>query len=632
MKKGISPIVAIVLLIAIAVIAAVGIYFWVEGLATKQPTPEKPVAIVANPVGNGKVLIANLGQRSINTSTLRTSDPNLKISCESNIIKPDEQVLCTIIGTPSSSTIAIWGNGTGSTTVPINNQRVDNPPVIEWVKDNSTNGEMLLGDSLNIQAKAVDDVGISDVTLHANNPSGSFNMTNIEDDIYSKDITPTSKDDLNYYITVNDTSNQTTTSNTYSVDVVDNWFIVETAPGNDLGMIVPDAIMDGDNIVMTGNTSDNNVYLVKIGPDNSTELAELYNTTGNDTATAVLNRPNGYIIVGTTDVTGAKGILVLEVNKTDGSIIWAESINVTSLDKVLGASSLSNGFVILGDYYAGSTGYDAFAINLDDSGNILAAKAYSAGDSTDELFSAVGTDSGYLLVGGTYSAGGGSEDGWVINTDSNWNNTWSETYGNASDSNSAERFRKIIPDGSGNWIAVGSSGNMAWLLKLDPSGSVLATKKYTDTYTTSIFNILTLNSGYLLLGWDQSYSSGKTAYYSWQASVKGDFSLVNSTVYYSGETDGSGQLIGAGAVSNNLFLVSIGGTVIKTDRYGRLASNCSYWKDVTQNITLVDGPGATGSVSVSNSTLSSVSTDITANTTASSMSPTQTCICQPFGC
>ena len=47
MKKGISPIVAVVLLIAIAVIAAVGLYFWVGGLATQQPTSTTPIVISA---------------------------------------------------------------------------------------------------------------------------------------------------------------------------------------------------------------------------------------------------------------------------------------------------------------------------------------------------------------------------------------------------------------------------------------------------------------------------------------------------------------------------------------------------------------------------------------------------------
>lgn len=62
MKKGISPIVAVVLLIAIAVIAAVGLYFWVGGLATKQPTPNTPIVLNAQSVtcgnGNGTNVVA----------------------------------------------------------------------------------------------------------------------------------------------------------------------------------------------------------------------------------------------------------------------------------------------------------------------------------------------------------------------------------------------------------------------------------------------------------------------------------------------------------------------------------------------------------------------------------------------
>ncbi len=119
MKKGITSIVAVVLLIAIAVIAAVSVYFWMSGMTTKQPTPYTPNPIVAVPLQNGKVLIANLGQKPINSSTLKTSDPNLNISCEKKTIGPGEQVLCVVSGNTTSSVIAIYGSGAGSTTVNI---------------------------------------------------------------------------------------------------------------------------------------------------------------------------------------------------------------------------------------------------------------------------------------------------------------------------------------------------------------------------------------------------------------------------------------------------------------------------------------------------------------------------------
>ena len=74
MRKGISPIVAVVLLIAIAVIAAVGLYFWVGGLATKQPTPSTPGTITAICSGSNHVVtISNTGTTDITTANLDNS-------------------------------------------------------------------------------------------------------------------------------------------------------------------------------------------------------------------------------------------------------------------------------------------------------------------------------------------------------------------------------------------------------------------------------------------------------------------------------------------------------------------------------------------------------------------------------
>ncbi len=117
MRKGISPIIAVVLLIAISVISAMGVYFWMAGTATKQPTPETTNPITITPVGGGKVLIANLGSSSVNTSTLQTSDPNIKVVCEDSTILPGKQVLCTLVGETEGGTVVIYGEGTGSTVV-----------------------------------------------------------------------------------------------------------------------------------------------------------------------------------------------------------------------------------------------------------------------------------------------------------------------------------------------------------------------------------------------------------------------------------------------------------------------------------------------------------------------------------
>ena len=112
MKKGISPIVAVVLLIAVAIIAACGLYFWTAGIATKQPVPQQAAVINAIPLGGGKVLIANLGSTEI-TGGLQSTEGVL--SCDYPI-PPGEQVACNLTGTGEAG-VVIYGASTGSAIV-----------------------------------------------------------------------------------------------------------------------------------------------------------------------------------------------------------------------------------------------------------------------------------------------------------------------------------------------------------------------------------------------------------------------------------------------------------------------------------------------------------------------------------
>ena len=85
MKKGISPIVAVVLLIAIAVIAAVGLYFWVGGIATQQPTPDTPGTITAVCTMQGSVgilTVSNTGTTALADADLTYGGGTCDLSCK----------------------------------------------------------------------------------------------------------------------------------------------------------------------------------------------------------------------------------------------------------------------------------------------------------------------------------------------------------------------------------------------------------------------------------------------------------------------------------------------------------------------------------------------------------------------
>ncbi len=116
--KGISPIVAVVLLIAIAVVASVGLYFWTAGLATKQTTINSPVAITANPVGDGQILIANMGSNDLVTSSLHTTDSGLELDCPDSI-SVGEQAMCTVTGSTNASDFAIYGTSASAVRIQV---------------------------------------------------------------------------------------------------------------------------------------------------------------------------------------------------------------------------------------------------------------------------------------------------------------------------------------------------------------------------------------------------------------------------------------------------------------------------------------------------------------------------------
>jgi len=133
-QKGISPIVAVVLLIAISVIAAIGVYFWVGGLATRQPTPSTPKTITtyavscntANTSGtkNATILISNTsppGAASVGAGMLNTSLSSYYFggyNCPSAALSPGGQGSCIIINYGSGDgTVSVFGDGIASSTV-----------------------------------------------------------------------------------------------------------------------------------------------------------------------------------------------------------------------------------------------------------------------------------------------------------------------------------------------------------------------------------------------------------------------------------------------------------------------------------------------------------------------------------
>ena len=121
MRKGVSPIVAVVLLIAISVISAVGVYFWIGGYTTQQATPSVPISIAAQtaicttsgPEINITVILQNLDSTDPLDVALYITDENgMALANKSDIdsLAAGEQTVITFANQSTTAAALTLGN------------------------------------------------------------------------------------------------------------------------------------------------------------------------------------------------------------------------------------------------------------------------------------------------------------------------------------------------------------------------------------------------------------------------------------------------------------------------------------------------------------------------------------------
>ncbi len=436
MKKGMSPIVSVVLLIAIAVVAAIGIYFWMSGMATKQPTPETPIPIVANPISGRSVLITNLGNKPIITETLKTSDPSMVCDFGKSVtIKPGEQARCELKGFSKNKEIVIYGNGTGSTPVTITSQ-ISQIDVKRFNLNGGTSNEVDLDgtgyfyiagsyipDTTRISTVVKTDTAGS-LIWHADLSDGRFYDLIYHNDsaIYVTGYYGTSLTDpsANMSLARIDASGNVLWSKSFDVE------------GPDIGI---DIASDDDGNAYPIGTANRTTWqngetgkfvVIKVRPDGTEAWRVVWvnsSKPGSKTGGRAITYYNGYIYAaGDEYYNGKVNTLVMKINPDDGSILWAKVYNLTLNTQANGIVG-KDGYLFISGREADNPNFvnsRAFVMKLDTDGNYISSNRWLSGSAVTAFGGLVSCGT-YLCSSGLVRYSSGEEDSIVVEWDDNLN-------------------------------------------------------------------------------------------------------------------------------------------------------------------------------------------------------------------
>lgn len=185
----------------------------------------------------------------------------------------------------------------------------------------------------------------------------------------------------------------------------------------------------------------------------------------------------GYVIVGSTDLIPYMTLVYLIKTDADGNVIWSRLLSVVDAVFVRAVEQTPDGGYIIGvsSFSYSDYDWDIYLLKTYSNGDSAWARIYG-GAEWDQVFSVeITSDGGYMIAGYTESFGAGSEDFYIIKTDSFGDEIWSAAYGGGS-ADVCFSAHQTSDEGyvlAGVTLSFGEGNGDVWLIRLDSETAVV---------------------------------------------------------------------------------------------------------------------------------------------------------------
>ncbi len=220
------------------------------------------------------------------------------------------------------------------------------------------------------------------------------------------------------------------------------------------------------------------VYVIKTDGNGNTMWSKTFGGYTPDMGNAVQQTSDGgYIVAGyTRSFSGQVGFdIYLIKTDADGDSLWTKTYGGTGVEWCFSVQQTTDGgYIIAGETQSfGAGDWDVYLLRTDVDGNSLWAKTFGGANDDYGYFAQQTTDGGYIITGYTNSFGAGNNDVYLIRTDANGDSLWSKTYGGLNDDR-GYTVQQAIDGGyiiTGSTRSFGAGTNDVYLIKTDSLGN-----------------------------------------------------------------------------------------------------------------------------------------------------------------